>query len=112
MARSARRGPRPRRAGRGGRASALNTARRVVAALLVASAVALAWAPMDTAWVERVYSRGWYPALQPIVTSLSSLAPVALLDVWLVLTALACAWAGWQVVRAPSVRAYARRLAR
>ena len=37
------------------------------------------------AWVERVYSRGWYPALQPMVTSLSSLAPVALLDVWIVL---------------------------
>ncbi len=50
--------------------------RRLAAGVLVvAGAVALAWAPMDPAWVERVYSRGWYPAFQPIVTSLSSLAP-------------------------------------
>ena len=101
--------PRP---GRGGGASA---PRRVAAVLLVASAVALAWAPMDPAWVERVYSRRWYPALQPIVTSLSSLVPVALLDVWIVLALLASAWAGWRVVRAPSgtrMRAIARTLAR
>src|SRR6185503_17914950 len=89
--------PRPR-PGRGGGASA---PRRVAAVLLVASAVALAWAPMNPAWVERVYSRGWYPVLQPIVTSLSSLVPVALLDIWIVLALLAFAWAGWRVVRAP-----------
>ncbi len=104
MARSA---PTPSRAVRGGRASALQhgatSLRGVVARLvLVASAVALAWAPMDPAWVERVYSRGWYPALQPILTSLSSLAPVALLDVWIVLAVFSCAWTGWQVLRAPS----------
>jgi Protein of unknown function (DUF3810) len=70
---------------------------------------------MDPAWVERVYSRRWYPALQPIVTSLSSLAPFALLDAWIVLTVLASAWACWRVVRAPSgtrLRTVARMLAR
>ena len=70
---------------------------------------------MNPAWVERVYSRGWYPVLQPIVTSLSSLVPVALLDVWIVLALLASAWAGWRVVRAPSgtrVHAIARALTR
>ena len=101
MARSA---PTPSRAVRGGRASALQhgatSLRGVVARLvIVAGAAALAWAPMDPAWVERVYSRGWYPAFQPIVTSLSSLAPVALLDVWIVLTLVAIAWSGWRIVR-------------
>jgi len=110
----------PSRAARGGRASALQrgaTSVRGVAARLaiVAGAVALAWAPMDPAWVERVYARRWYPLLQPLVTSLSSLSPVALLDVWIVLALLASAWAGWRVLRAPSgtrIGAVARVLAR
>ena len=117
MARSA---PKPSRAGRGGRASALHrgatSVRGVVARLaIVASAVALAMTPMDPAWVDRVYSRGWYPALQPFVTSISSLLPIALLDVWIVLAALGVVWTGWRVLRAPSgarVRTWAHALAR
>ena len=70
----------------------------LIAVLLVVAAIALAWAPMDAAWVERVYSRAWYPAIQPIVTSLASLAPIALLDVWIVCALLALLWSGWRVV--------------
>ena len=117
MARSA---PKPPRAVRGGRASALQRGatsfRGVVARLaVVAGAIALALAPMDPAWVERVYARGWYAVLQPFVTSISSLLPIALLDVWIVLAALGVAWTGWRVIRAPSgtrVRTWARALAR
>ena len=71
-------------------------------ALLVAGAIALAWAPMDPAWVERVYAQGWYPAVQPLLTSISSLVPIALLDVWIVVAAMAAAWASWRVLRAPA----------
>lgn len=70
---------------------------------------------MDPAWVERAYARGWYPALQPIVTSISSLLPIALLDVWIVLAVVAVAWTAWRVVRASSgtrIRTVARALAR
>ena len=112
MARSAPQGKRTSRAGRGGRASVL---RRAAAVLLVAVAIALAWAPMDAAWVERVYSRAWYPALQPLVTSVSSLAPIALLDVWIACALLAVVWSSWRVWRAPSggrVRAAAGALGR
>lgn len=73
--------------------------------------MALAWAPLNPAWVERVYARSWYPALQPLVTSVSSLAPVALLDVWIVLALLVVTRSAWQVRRAPSghrLRAVAR----
>lgn len=104
MARSA---PKPSRAKRGGRASALQRGATsvwgvVVRLAIVAGAVALALTPMDPAWVERVYARGWYPALQPFVTSTSSLLPIALLDVWIVLAALGVAWTGWRLLRAPS----------
>jgi hypothetical protein len=88
----------------------------VVARLaIVAGAAALAVTPMDPAWVERVYSRGWYPVLQPFVTSISSLLPIALLDVWIVLAVLGVAWTGWRILRAPSgtrVRTWAHAVAR
>ena len=99
MGRSAPQSKRTSRAPRGGRTSAL---RRLAAVLLVAAALVLAWAPMDAAWVERVYSRAWYPAIQPIVTSIASLAPIALLDVWIGGVLFALLWSGWRVWRAPS----------
>lgn len=40
----------------------------------------MALAPWPARWVERTYSRGVYPALQPALTSVSSLVPIALLD--------------------------------
>ena len=108
MARSAPQSNRTSRAVRGGRAFAPP---RVAAVLLVAVALALAWAPMDPASVERFYARGWYPTLQPLLTSLSSLSPIALLDVWIVLALLASLWTAWRVLRAPAgarLRAIAR----
>jgi hypothetical protein len=68
-------------------------------ALVVVAAVA-ALAPTDPRLVERAYSRSVYPALQPVVTSVSSLAPFALLDAWLVIALVVCAVAVWRVTRA------------
>ena len=80
---------------------------------IVVAAMALALTPMDPAWVERVYARGWYPTLQPFITSISSLVPIALLDVWVVLAAVGVAWTGWRLIRAPAgarMRTWARTL--
>ena len=49
--------------------------------LAVAVALAAAVAPLPSAWVERVYSRGLYPRIQSIVTPVSALTSIALLDV-------------------------------
>src|SRR5687767_15646264 len=48
--------------------------------LAVAVALAAAVAPLPSAWIERVYSRGLYPRIQSIVTPVSSLTSIALLD--------------------------------
>jgi hypothetical protein len=37
--------------------------------------------PLPASWVERVYSRAIYPAIQPHITQASNLSPIALLDV-------------------------------
>jgi len=65
------------------RESPLKPARagRVGGALAIALAALAALAPLPPAWVEGVYSRGLYPRLQPVVSSVSALAPVALFDV-------------------------------
>lgn len=89
---STRRSPKPPR----------SRARRLSGLVLVAAAVAAAWAPMDAAWVDRVYARGWYLAAQPLLTSLSSLVPVALLDGWIVAAAAVCIWSMWRIRRAPA----------
>jgi uncharacterized protein DUF3810 len=60
------------------------------AAALVALAVICAVAPVPPHIVERLYSQGVYTAIQPVLTSVSNLLPVALLDL-LILLALA----GW-----------------
>jgi Protein of unknown function (DUF3810) len=54
---------------------------RVLRALVIAVAVAAAVAPLPAAFIERAYSRGFYRRIQPILTGVSSLSPVALLDV-------------------------------
>ena len=54
---------------------------RLIAAVPVAAAIVLALSPLPATWVERIYSRGFYPRLQPIVTGVSSLTAIALLDV-------------------------------
>ena len=68
--------------------------------LLVAAAVALALLPMSAAGIDRVYSRGIYILLQPIVTSISSVVPFALLDAWVAGAALWVCVRLFRVVRA------------
>jgi len=51
------------------------------AVALIAVAVAAAIAPIPAASVERVFSRGIYPAIQRTLTPVSNLSPIALLDI-------------------------------
>ena len=50
-------------------------------AALVCVALVAAVVPLPAQWIEQWYSRGLYPRLQPPVTAVSSLAPIALFDV-------------------------------
>src|SRR5262249_36205052 len=68
-------------------------------ALLVGMAIAVAIAPIPPAWIERVYSTGLYPLLQPSLTFISNAAPFALLDALIVAVAAAFLWRGWQDAR-------------
>jgi hypothetical protein len=70
-------------------------------AALILAAFGLAIAPLPRPLVERWYSNGVYAALQPVLTSTSNLAPVALFDVLIV---AAVAWCGWRL--AGDVRAW------
>jgi hypothetical protein len=54
---------------------------RVVRIIIVLAALAAAVVPLPARLVEAWYSRRLYPAVQGVVTSLSNLFPVALLDV-------------------------------
>ena len=58
-------------------------------AALIAIAVVAAIAPLPPSFVERVYSTGVYAAIQPALTTVSNVAPFALLDVLIVLVAAA-----------------------
>jgi hypothetical protein len=75
---------------------------------LVGLALACALAPLPPAAIDRVYSRGVYATLQPVVTSISSLLPIALLDV---LLALALLWLGVRARRVGRAEGTARKLA-
>src|SRR5262245_7679210 len=55
---------------------------------LVFAAAAAALVPLPATFVERVYSRRLYLAFQPLLTSLSNLAPFALFDALLIVVAL------------------------
>lgn len=46
----------------------------------IAAALAAAVAPLPPEVVERVYSHGLYPRLQPVISSISGASPIALLD--------------------------------
>jgi hypothetical protein len=48
---------------------------------LVLAAVAMAVVPLPASVIERWYSRGVYPPVQALVTGVSNLVPIALLDV-------------------------------
>jgi hypothetical protein len=74
-------------------------------AAVVTFALGAALAPAPPLLVERLYSRGAYGFVQPLLTSASNLAPFALLDVLLIM--LAVAWIACAVrdVRRSWVRA-------
>ncbi len=63
---------------------------------IVAAAIVVALVPLPPALIERWYSRGAYAALQPAVTTMSNVFPVALLDVaiaaWLVIAIAGFVW--------------------
>lgn len=97
MARQVRLRRRARRTERGGA--------RPLHVLLVVLAAVLAVAPMPAAWVEHWFSTGLYAAVQPLVSSATSLIPVSLLDLLLL---AAIGWIALAVVRV--TRARGRRL--
>ncbi len=67
---------------------------------LVVLGLGLALITLPASSVERVYARRWYPALQPWLTSFSSLIPIAVFDLLIVSLAV------WAVSRVyPAVRA-------
>jgi hypothetical protein len=70
-------------------------------AALIVAAIGLGIAPLPRPLVERWYSNGVYPALQPVLTSTSNLVPVALFDVLLVAVV---AWCGWRLAGAVRTR--------
>jgi hypothetical protein len=70
---------------------------------LVLCAAAAGWLPLPPKLVDRWYTARIYGTVQPLMTSLSNLAPIALLDV--LLGAVAVAWLALSVrdlLRAPS----------
>ena len=68
--------------------------------MAAAAAAGAALAPLDPVLVERWYSRGAYPAIQSVLTSVSGVLPLALLDVWIVLAAGLAARGLWRMGRA------------
>jgi Protein of unknown function (DUF3810) len=91
----------PGKATRAGRSASPTLGWRLSIALVVL-ALGLALATLPAALVERVYARGWYPTLQPFLTSLSSLVPIAVFDL------LILALAAWAVSRVYPVARAAR----
>lgn len=69
--------------------------------LLVAAALAAALVPMPPAAVETWYSRGAYPAIQPVVTGLTNTVAFSCLDVLAAAAVLAIGIGIWLVARAP-----------
>lgn len=60
----------------------------IVSLALIVAALATAFMPTRADRVERLYSNGLYPVIQPWLTFLSNLVPVAVFDVLLVTAAL------------------------
>jgi Protein of unknown function (DUF3810) len=65
--------------------------------LVIAAALFAAFATIPAGIVEARYARGFYPSIQPILTSVSSLFPIALFDAALLGAAW---WTASRVVRA------------
>jgi hypothetical protein len=66
---------------------------------VVVAAVGAAVAPMTPESVDRYFSRSWYPSIQPLVTSASSLVPFAVLDIWIAAALVLLLRAGWRMTR-------------
>jgi Protein of unknown function (DUF3810) len=73
---------------------------RVVRIILILAALAAAVVPLPARLVEAWYSRRLYPAVQGVVTSLSNLFPVALLDVAALLLLVVLVLGFWRRMRA------------
>jgi hypothetical protein len=69
---------------------------RLLKIALIAFAAILALAPLPRGEVERIYSRGLYPMVQPKLTALSNAAPFALFDA-VVLVAVLSTVALWAI---------------
>jgi hypothetical protein len=65
--------------------------------ILIAAAIGCALAPWPAASVDRLYSRGIYATFQPVLTSLSSLIPIAWLDALIVVVV------AWLVIRSIAI---------
>ena len=76
---------------------------RYAGAAIVACAAALAALPLPAPLVERLYSRGLYPRLQPVVTTVSGLVPFALFDVAAVVILALSVWrvVAWRRAHVP-----------
>lgn len=68
----------------------------MVRALVVVTALVAALVPYPAAVVERVYSRGFYPWLQPVLTQASNASPIAIIDV---VVLLLLAWGAVSMMR-------------
>lgn len=84
------------------------TRRRAGECLIVASAALLAVVPLPRDMVEHVYSAGWYPHIQTVLTGWSDLLPWALLDVWLLVGVVAGVLAVRKVFRGGAARGQSR----
>ena len=71
---------------------------------LIAAALVAAIVPLPSRLVEAWYSRRFYPAIQGVVTPLSNLVPVALLDIAVLVLLVVLAIVFWRRVRASGIR--------
>jgi hypothetical protein len=78
--------------------------KRIAGGLIVAAAVAAALLPVPAAWVEQYYARGWFPAVQRTLTSISNAVPFALIDALIAAAAVAGLFGAVSVLRAPRGR--------
>jgi len=76
------------------------TRRRAAWAAVCAVAAAAALVPLPARWIESWYSRGLYPALQRVLTTISNLSPFPLLDALLLTGVAVITIAAYRALRA------------
>ena len=77
---------------------------RIAGGLIVVAAVAAALVPVPPAWVDEHYARGWFPAAQRTLTTISNAVPFALIDPLILAAAGAVLAGAASVLRAPRGR--------